>query len=171
MTLAAIATGLVLSALGWGVERLWPGAVLPLAVGLGVVALVYSLHELGFVQLPVPGREWQVPASWVRHGFYRSAAVFGSVVGFGVFTRVPYASLPVLLAWLFVTGNPVYGAIAGAVYGALRAFSIYSSASTQDAEGLVGLNQRLMRYASALHRPTGVALATFATYLLVAPFI
>jgi hypothetical protein len=171
MTLAAAVTGVTLSAAGMGVAALWPDATLPLAVALGAAALVYALHELGFVQLPVPGRDWQVPAPWVRHGFYRSAAVFGGVVGFGVFTRVPYASLPVLLAWLFVAGNPLYGAVAGTVYGALRALSIYSSSSTNDTSELVNLGQRLMRLGEALHNPSGLALAAFAAYLLVAPFL
>ena len=168
-TIAGGATGVAFAAAGWGVSAAWEDATVPLAVALGGVTLVYALHELGFVRLPVPGRDWQVPASWVRHGFYRSAVVFGGTVGFGVFTRVPYASLPVLLAWLFVAGNPAYGLVAGLVYGGTRALSIYLSAPAQEAGDLVSLNQRLMSLIPRFHQITGVALAVFAAYLLIAP--
>jgi hypothetical protein len=140
-----------------------------LAVALGALALVYAAHEAGLVRLPVPGRDWQVPASWVRDGFYRSAALFGGIVGFGVFTRVPFATLPVLFAWLFVTGDPVYGALAGLVYGTLRAASIYSSARCREPADVVDLNRRLMAWAPALHQLSGAVLAVFGLYLLVAP--
>jgi len=119
----------------------------------------------------VPGRDWQVPASWVRQGFYRSAAVFGGTVGFGVFTRIPYAGLPVLLAWLFVSGNVAYGALAGLVYGAMRALSIYSSVSSQETNDLVRLNHGLMRLGALGHQVTGLLLAVFAAYLLAAPHL
>ncbi len=171
MTAAGAATGVAFASAGASVTSLAPGATLPLAVALGAVALAYALHELDVLRLPVPGRDWQVPPTWVRSGFYRSAAVFGGTVGFGVFTRVPYASLPVLLAWLFVSGNPFYGALAGLLYGATRALSIYSSSPSREAADLVQLNQRLMQLTPSLHHLTGLALATFATYLLVAPHL
>jgi len=171
MTIAGGLTGLAFAAAGYGLERLWADARAPLAVALGAVALAYALHEVGLVQLPVPGRSWQVPADWVREGFYRSAVIFGGTVGMGVFTRVPYASLPVLLVWLFVSGNVWFGAIAGLVYGAARALSIYSSANAGDAEALVGLNRRLMSLTPALHQTTGVALAAFGAFLVAAPVL
>ena len=171
MTLAGATVGLAFAAAGSGVAIAWPDATLPLAVGLGAVALAYALHETGLVRLPIPGRDWQVPAGWVRDGFYRSAAIFGGTVGLGVFTRVPYASLPVLLAWLFVSGNMWYGALAGALYGATRALSIYSGQSARSSEDMVSLNQRLMALGPFLHATTGFALAAFAAYLLAAPYL
>ena len=169
MTAAGAATGVAFAAAGAAVSMLWPDMTLPLAVALGAVAFVYALHELEFLRLPVPGRDWQVPADWVREGFYRSAIIFGGTVGFGVFTRVPFATLPILLAWLFASGNVLYGALAGLVYGATRALSIYSSASSQGTDDLVRLNQHLMRLASAGHQVAGLLLAFFAAYLLIAP--
>jgi hypothetical protein len=171
MTLAGGIAGVVLAAAGWGVSELWPDIVVPLAVTLGAVAALYSLREAGFLSLPVPGRDWQVPADWVRHGFYRSAVIFGGVVGFGIFTRIPYATLPVLLAWWFISGNVVYGLLAGLLYGALRALSIYSSSSARGTEDLVGLNQRLMSLTPYWHLLASMMLAAFGTYLLVAPFV
>jgi len=169
MTLAGAITGLAFSAAGRAVDEVWPDAHLPFAFALGAIALAYALHELELIRLPVPGRDWQVPAGWVRHNFYRSAVIFGSTVGFGVFTRVPYATFPLLLAWLFVAGDPIYGVTAGLLYGALRALSIYSSAGSSAPEDLVGLNQQLMRLTPLQHQLAGLALAAFAAYLLLAP--
>ncbi len=171
MTLAAGATGTALAAAGAGLDALAPDARTPLAVALGAAALAYALHELGFLRLPVPGRDWQVPVEWVSGGFYRSAVAFGGIVGAGVFTRVTYAALPVLLAWLFVSGDIAVGAAAGLLYGAVRAVTIYSSARTAGPEEVATVNQRIMSFAPALHHTTGAALAAFAAYLLVAPFL
>jgi hypothetical protein len=169
MSAAGALAGVALAAAGAGVFALAPGAMLPLAVALGAVALAYALHELGFIHLPAISRDWQVPASWVRHGFYRSAIVFGGTVGFGVFTRIPYASLPVLFAWFFVSGNVWYGLAAGLTYGVARALSIYLGANSKETGDLVDLNHRIMSMIPALHQVTGAALAAFAAYLLVAP--
>ena len=169
MTIAGGVIGVMFAAAGLGFATLVDNPMAALATVLGAVALAYAVHEMGLIRLPVPGRDWQVPAHWVRSTFYRSAAVFGGTVGLGIFTRVPYASLPILLAWLFVTGNIMYGALAGLVYGAARAISIYSSSNVEGPEQLVELNQRLMTLAPSLHQATGVALAAFAVYLLLAP--
>lgn len=169
MTVAAAAIGVALAAAGAGVDTIASGMKLPLAIALGAVTMAYALQELGFIHLPVPSRDWQVPASWVRNGFYRSAVIFGGTVGFGVFTRIPYASLPILLGWLFVSGNVAYGLAAGLMYGVTRAASIYLGSGCADTEQLVQLNQRLMSLIPRLHQITGFALAIFAAYLLAAP--
>lgn len=169
MILAGTAVGAVFATAGALLHGAWPDGQVPLALALGGITLLYALSEVGFIRLPVPGRDWQVPADWVRDGFYRSAVIFGSTVGFGVFTRVPYASLPILLGWLFVSGNVLYGALAGFVYGVFRAASIYSSAPHADTEELVEWNQRIMAMIPSVHKLTGLALAAFGAYLLIAP--
>jgi len=171
MTAAAAAAGVAFAAAGAGIAALWSDAKVPLAFALGAVALVYALHELDFIHIPVPGRDWQVPVEWVRGGYYQSAVVWGTLVGAGVFTRVTYAILPILLAWLFVSGNVLYGALAGAVYGATRAVTIYSSARSREPADVINLNERLMQLAPALHQAVGGALAAFAMYLLIAPLL
>lgn len=169
MVLAGVIVGVVSSGLGTLLYAVRPGIQAPLAIVLGVVTLLYALSEVGFISLPVPGRSWQVPADWVREGFYRSAVIFGGTVGFGVFTRVPYASFPIMLAWLLISGNVIYGALVGLVYGVCRAASIYSSASIPDTEALVNWNQKIMAMIPSVHRLSGLALAAFAAYLIVAP--
>src|SRR3990172_7302088 len=96
MTAAGAAAGAAFAAAGAGVSALAPGVTLPLAAALGAVALAYALHELGFLRLPVPGRDWQVPADWVRRGFYRSAAPFGRPGGVGGVFPPPAAIPPPL---------------------------------------------------------------------------
>ncbi len=169
MTIGGGAIGVALAAAGLGLAALVDDPMAPLAIGLGALALAYAIHELGLIRLPVPGREWQVPAHWVRNSFYRSASVFGGTVGLGIVTRVPFASLPILFAWLFVSGNVMYGVLAGLVYGAARALSIYSTSNIEGPEQLVELNERLMSFAPSMHQVTGFALAAFAVYLLLAP--
>lgn len=171
MTVAGAATGVVLAAAGAGLSALAPDAMLPLAVALGAFAFAYALHEFEVVQLPVPGRAWQVPVEWLRGGFYRSAVIFGGTVGFGVFTRVPFALLPIFLAWLFVSGNVLAGLLAGVLWGATRAVTLYSNAATRTPEEVQDLNVRIMGLAPAFHVAAGVALAAFAAYLLTAPFL
>jgi hypothetical protein len=171
MIVAGTALGAVISTIGAVVFAFAPALQVPVAFVLGAVTLLYALSEAGYIRLPVPGRDWQVPADWVREGFFRSAVIFGGTVGFGVFTRIPYASFPVLLAWLVVAGEPVYGALAGCIYGVCRALSIYSSAPYTGTAELVDWNQRIMAMIPNVHRLTGVALAVFAAYLLVAPLV
>jgi hypothetical protein len=171
MTAAGAGLGAACAAAGAGVLAAAPDAQQPLAVALGAVALAYALRELGWLPLPVPGRDWQVPASWVRHGFYRSAAIFGATVGFGVFTRIPYASLPILLGSLVVLGNVPLGIAAGTLYGLMRALSIYSSMNSDEVEQLVKLNQRLIALTPAVHQITGVALGVLGAYLVTAPYL
>jgi hypothetical protein len=168
MTLAGGVTGTVVAALGAGFEAAVPDATVPLAVLLGLVAMLYALHELGFIKIPVPGRDWQVPVEWVSGGFYRSAIAFGAIVGAGVFTRVTYAAFPILLAWLFVMGNIPAGAIAGLLYGGFRALGIYLSATSQGPEDVIAINQRLMAIAPSLHQTVGLSLAALGVYLVFA---
>ena len=171
MITAGALLGAAVSGAGALLVSVAPDSQAPLAVVLGAVTLVYALSEAGLIRLPAPGRDWQVPADWVRDGFYRSAAIFGGTVGFGVFTRVPYASFPIFLAWTFVSGNVLFGVVAGLVYGACRAISIYSSAPYTDIEELVEWNQRIMAMIPSVHKLTGLALAAFGAYLLLAPMI
>lgn len=171
MTLAGAATGAAVAAAGKGFDAVVPDARVPLAIALGAASMAYAAHELGLLRLPVPGRDWQVPVEWVQGGFYRSAAIFGGTVGFGVFTRVPYATFPVLLGWLFVSGNIVIGVTAGLVYGVLRAASIYSSTSCKMPEDVISLNERLMSFAPSQHLVSGIALAAFAAYMILAPIL
>jgi hypothetical protein len=171
MILAGVIVGTAFAGLGTLLYAVRSDLQVPLAIGLGAVTLLYALSESGFISLPVPGRSWQVPADWVREGFYRSAVIFGGTVGFGVFTRIPYASFPIMLAWLVVSGNVLYGAITGLAYGAFRAASIYSSSSISDTEALVNWNQRIMAMIPSVHVLTGVALAAFGLYLVIAPVL
>jgi hypothetical protein len=171
MLIGGLATTLTFAAAGKGLHAVWSGAYLPLATAVGALALAWSLNEAGIAKFPLPGRVWQVPVTWVKGGFYQSAAIFGGILGAGVFTLVPYAGFHIMLAWLFATGNIYAGLAAGGVYATARALGIYFPASCKTAGDVVSLNQALMRTQPLLHQATAVTLATFATYLLLAPHL
>lgn len=138
-----------------------------LIAALGVITLIYALHELGFIRVRVPGRDWVVPAAWVRQEFHRRAVVWGSIVGTGVFTRIPFAALPVLAAWLFIYGDVVYGAVAGSLYGLVRAGSVYSTASSGNVDEVASIIQKMMRLVTPAHLLTGMLLAMLGAYWLI----
>lgn len=167
MTMAAAATGAVVAGAGTGLLGIWSGGRLTLIAALGVITLIYALHELGFIRVPVPGRDWVVPAAWVRQGFYRRAVVWGSIVGTGVFTRIPFAALPVLAAWLFIYGDVVYGAVAGSLYGLVRAASVYSTAPSGNVDEVASIIQKMMRLVTPAHLLTGMLLAMLGAYWLI----
>src|SRR5438270_9295481 len=58
---------LFMGLIGRGLHILLPGIGLEWAVAvLGVLSLVYALHELNIIRLPNPQIGWQVPKSWQR---------------------------------------------------------------------------------------------------------
>ncbi len=87
--------------------------------GTAIVALAYSMHELGFIRLPVPQVPWQVPAQWLRYGAYGQALLYGLVLGADIFTFMPHATFYVLLL-LEATLGLKGGATLGVIYGFAR---------------------------------------------------
>lgn len=109
-------------ALVWGVV----GAVLgELGVpsGARVVAAVYGFLygavETLSLPVPVPGSRWQVPSHWVRGRSPRAGvAIWGAVLGPGLWTRNPYAGMWMVPLALAASGDAAVGALAGAAAGA-----------------------------------------------------
>ena len=92
--LGAAVMALVVGLLGAGLHALLPSIGLPIAVAvLGLVALLFALHELNVVRLPAPQVGWQVPASWMRRSRLFGNTLYGLVLGAGIFTFIPFASL------------------------------------------------------------------------------
>ncbi|QLQ04835.1 MAG: hypothetical protein HZY76_01115 [Anaerolineae bacterium] len=59
-----------------------PSAVHYLLMALvGGFALLYSLNEIGLLNLPLPALAIQVPRSWATIGLYRGAAIYGAALG------------------------------------------------------------------------------------------
>ena len=134
--------------------------------GLALLAFVYSLHELGFLRLPVPSSGWQVPVEWANWGYYRSALVWGVTLGTGLATRMPFPAYFVLLGWLIVVGNPYYGLAVGGGYGFARAVPVLLAGTLQVTKHMGYANPVPIVQSRAVWHPlNGVALLAFAGLL------
>ncbi len=85
------------------------------------LALAYAMSDIGLLRLPRPTLRQAVPITWWRWWRpYGAALAYGSALGTGVMTRIPFGAFYVLCAWCVVKGNPAYGAAVIGVYGAAR---------------------------------------------------
>jgi hypothetical protein len=123
--IGAVAAGTVFGLVG-SIMRLvaQPGVAVVLA-GVGAVALIYSLRELGLADVPMPQFHRQVPTSWrYRYRPNVAAVLYGVGLGVGVATFVRVATLYVVLTWIVLVGDPVLGGLALSAFGALRGLPI-----------------------------------------------
>lgn len=116
--------GWLLSLSSVGVRwRLWP---------LLAYAVVFGMAEVLEVPLRVPGRRWQVPSTWIQRGRWSQAATWGALLGPGLLTINPFASMWLLPLTLYSLGRPILGAgvgaAAGAVHGLARARGVETNA-------------------------------------------
>ena len=126
-TLGAGLLALVLGLLGAGLYALLPGLPLEWLVALlGVVSIVYALHELKIVRLPNPQIGWQVPQSWQQSSRLTGNTLYGLVLGMGIFTFIPFTSFYLLLLWEIVAGAfSLKAAVTlGLVYGLSRGIPV-----------------------------------------------
>ena len=104
-TLGAATMALLLGSVGAGLRLLFPTIGVEWLVGLlGVVSVLYALHELNIVRLPNPQKGWLVPKSWQRWGRLVGNTLYGYVLGMGIFTYIPFGSFYLLLMWELVAG-------------------------------------------------------------------
>jgi hypothetical protein len=65
-----------------------------LTFGMGIYALCFGLTETFSLPLRVPEIAWQVPARWVyRKSMVLKALIWGALLGPGLVTKNPYASM------------------------------------------------------------------------------
>ncbi|MGI8589314.1 MAG: hypothetical protein ACR2M0_16765 [Chloroflexia bacterium] len=157
----AATVGALVYALVPGPDRAWPLLL------IGVPALFYGLHEARLLRLPHPERAWQVPNSWVQRRPMGGTALFGLVLGSGLFTYIPYAGFYVLLAWEAATGNIMLGGLLGATYGLARGLPVIIGGVLILAGGHpLDLNLRLIDAMSAWHRAGSGVLVGLGAFLL-----
>ena len=117
-------------------------SLLPLVVG--VLAIAYAVHELHLISLPYPQRQCQVPSQW-RYAFhpYFTAGLFGLLLGTGFITFIPTATYYILSLAIFLHNSLVIGLLIFAIYGASRAFLLWSFSWQNHAPGTI---ERLTYY-------------------------
>ncbi|MBI2766532.1 MAG: hypothetical protein HYX53_11560 [Chloroflexi bacterium] len=124
---------------------------------IGGVSLCLALVDITPSIARVPSLGWSVPRSWwERFGPNRGAVAYGTVLGLGVSTVVPYASFYLLLFGALLLG-PTAGIAIGASYGFARALPvpIASAAILAGADPIevgdfgVGLSTRFVRLSTA----------------------
>jgi hypothetical protein len=121
-----------------------PAAIVWAGIGLALAALlpqetarwaavayatVYGILEVVGRRGRAPTTRWQVPAPWVRHRHESvNVLVWGALLGPGLLTRNPYASIWMLALLLASLGHPpvaaAVGAGAGLVHGGSRALGV-----------------------------------------------
>jgi len=97
-------------------------------LALGVLAIVYSLHELRFIALPHPERKRQVPEQWRRrfHPFL-TAGLYGLLLGMGFTTHIPTASYYFVALTAALSGKPLIGAFVFGLFGMARSTLLWPS--------------------------------------------
>ena len=167
-TVGGALVGLAMAALGSGVYLVVPGATAawPVLV-VGVLALLYGLHEAQLLRLPHPERAWQVPNAWIRRWPIRGTALFGLILGTGLFTFIPFTSYYVVLAWEAGTGSLLLGTALGAAYGLLRGLpALVGGTLMLLNKHPLDFNMWLIGHITAWHRTTGALLLAVAGFLL-----
>jgi len=160
--------GLVFGLLGTVGYQVVPGptAAWPVLF-VGLLALLYGLHEAQLLRLPHPERGWQVPNAWIRRWPIRGTALFGLILGTGLFTFIPFTSYYVVLAWEAGTGSLVLGTLLGAAYGLLRGLPVLVGGTMMLLnKHPLDFNMWLMGHITAWHRASAVLLLAVAGFLL-----
>ncbi len=87
---------------------------------LGILAIVYALGELGLFNVPSLLGRITGPDLSDQEKPYRRALVLGGTFGGGLGIGCPMPTYYILLGWVVVAGDPLYGAILLGVYGVGR---------------------------------------------------
>lgn len=106
--------------LGLAGSALEPDARAALASIAGLAAAGIGVRELFMGRLSPPQRNRETPRRWVDDGAMRWAVLNGLALGSGATNRIGFWLWYVLPATAFLTGDPLLGAAAWGLYGAVR---------------------------------------------------
>jgi hypothetical protein len=125
-SLGSAAVGAAVALLGTGVRLALGVSAVAGWLGFGVVALLYSLHELKLLRLPRPQRNWQVPSGWrVKLHPWLTAGLYGLLLGFGVLTRISVSTFYLFLLWALLVGDIRQVIPVAAIFGAAQGLPLF----------------------------------------------
>jgi len=138
----------------------------------GAVSVLYSLRELGLVQVPAPQFRRQVPEKW-RFQFRPklAALLYGLGLGVGLGTRIPVTTFYVVVLWAMLIGNPLLGALGLATFGFGRALPLLCMAPLLDSSDAAVRFESLYRFQPLVRVLNGIALGFAGSCLLCAALL
>lgn len=167
-TLGGLSVGLAFATLGTLTAILFQNIIVA-GLTLGLLALLYAAHEVGWLALPAPQSNWQVPNSWGVEHPIPGTFLYGYTLGAGVFTFIPYASFYVLLGWYVLAGNMGFGMLIGAVYGLARGLFVLTGGLTEmRGRSLISVNSWILDRKGQLRLVNGAYLFFIAAFMLTA---
>jgi len=167
-TLGGLSVGLLVSALGGLLHGLFQNIIVA-GLALGMLALLYAAHEVGWLRMPAPQSNWQVPNSWGLEHPIGGTLLYGYTLGAGVFTFIPYASFYVLLGWYLLAGDIWIGILLGALYGLARGVFVLAGGLVEmRGRSLIQFNSWLLDRKWQLKLVNGAYLFFIAAFLLTA---
>lgn len=93
--------------------------------GLGVLLLLFfAVRDLVPGSRPIQLRRWQVPSTWMKSSRYTSLAVWGWVLGAGVFTFSGATVVVGLWVTIFLVQEIAAALMIGLTYGTARTLSL-----------------------------------------------
>jgi hypothetical protein len=171
--LGHVAGGALLgAALGWAGGGLPARALALRPAILSAGCLVWGLHQLGVVTVPMPEIPRQVSRAWIlRLPWGLLALGYGAQLGCGVATRIPVATTYAVLACALLSGDPAAGAAILGLFGAARAAPPAAVGPRLRSRGhALGFALALDRYEGRVHRVNGLALLASAAFFAAVSF-
>ncbi|PZR99176.1 MAG: hypothetical protein DLM69_07670 [Candidatus Chloroheliales bacterium] len=167
-TLGGLSVGLLVSALGGLLHGLFQNIIVA-GLALGLLTLLYAAYEVGWLRMPAPQSNWQVPNSWGVEHHIGGTLLYGYTLGAGVFTFIPYASFYVLLGWYLLAGDLATGILLGALYGLARGVFVLTGGLVEmRGRSLIQFNSWLLDRKWQLKLVNGAYLFFIAAFLLTA---
>jgi sulfite exporter TauE/SafE len=131
-TIGAVGTAALFGAvLGFAGSQLFtqvPYVRTLLLISVAAASGVYGLAALVGVELQVPTGHWMVPRHWGGYGWNGGALLFGSALGLGLLTVIPFVGYYLVLAFCFLSHRTSIGAVTLGAFGLGRSLPILATA-------------------------------------------
>lgn len=112
---------------------------IPMSIKIWLLILLsamYLLKEIGWTALWVPQVKWQIPTSWMSQTPLKNMAVWGLILGAGIFTYSPYSVFYISYFYIGLLYPPYVGLLWGVMYGISRCLPTILLAGLRKEDGL-----------------------------------